>query len=456
VASEPLPRANFGTFSYINRGKCHAKAKCSFVAKYFIIRLRTDEFEIAEKLRKRNNALSMRTFRPWFRLAFLLFFCTALENALVAAEGLPADAHELKIGEAAPEFSLRGVDGKTYSLADFKNARVLMVVFLSNHCPYSHAAETRLLPFVADLKTRGLAVVAINPNHPDAVRVDELGYSKYSDSYDEMKIYAKEKGFTFPYLYDGETQVTAKAYGCLCTPHVFLFDSDLKLRYKGRFDNSRFADPKTVTTRDTQNAVEALLAGKPVPVEVTTPMGCSTKWLSKLSENSRIDQQWNHAPVLVETIDVDGIKALARNDTKKLRLFNVWATWCTPCVREFPGLVSLSRRLGSRDFELITISVDDPKDQKKVQEFLEQQHAAVPGALQKALTAEGRKTNNYLFTGADTEALLKALDPNAPGPVPHTVVIAQGGKILYRQTGQLDVMALQNKVVEELGPYYDK
>jgi peroxiredoxin len=399
---------------------------------------------------------SMRTFRIWLRFVCLVISCASNERCLLAADGLPADAHELKIGDTAPDFSLRGVDGKTYSMADFKEAPILMVVFLSNHCPYSHAAETRLLPFVAEMKGRGLAVVAINPNHPDAVRIDELGYSKYSDSYEEMKIYAKEKGFTFPYLYDGETQATAKAYGCLCTPHVFLFDRDRKLRYKGRFDNSRFADPKTVTTRDTQNAVEALLAGKPVPVEVTTPMGCSTKWLSKLAENVRVDEQWNHAPVSVETIDIEGIKALARNDTKKLRLFNVWATWCAPCVREFPGLVSLSRRLGSRDFELLTISVDEPKDQSKVQQFLEQQHAAVPNPLRKTLTTEGRKTNNYLFTGADTEALLKALDPEAPGPVPHTVLVAPGGKILYRQTGQLDASELQTKVVEELGPYYDK
>jgi peroxiredoxin len=398
----------------------------------------------------------MRTLPHWLRFAQLLLFCLFIEHGLLGAEGLPADAHALNIGEAAPDFSLKGVDGKTYSLADFKEPKVLMVIFLSNHCPYSHAAETRLLPFVAEQKGRGLGVVAINPNHPDAVRIDELGYSKYSDSYDEMKIYSKEKGFSFPYLYDGETQATAKSYGCLCTPHVFLFDRERKLRYKGRFDNSRFADPKTVTTRETQNAVEALLAGKPVPVVVTTPMGCSTKWLSKRDENSRIDEQWNHAPVSVEPIDISGIKALARNDTKKLRLFNVWATWCAPCVREFPGLVSLSRRLGSRDFELITISVDDPKDQNKVQQFLEKQHAALPNPLRTTLTAEGRKTNNYLFTGADTEALLKDLDPEAPGPVPHTVLVAPGGKILLRQTGQLDASELQTRIVEQLGPYYDK
>src|SRR5262245_13142912 len=195
---------------------------------------------------------------------------------------LPADARVLKIGDRAPDFSLVGIDGRTNTLKDFEDPAVLMVVFLSNHCPYSHAAETRLLPLFAEMKPRGLAVVAINPNHPDAVRLDELGYSKYNDSFAEMKRYAKEKGFTFPYLYDGETQVTAKAYGCIATPHVFLFDRDRKLRYAGRFDDSRFADPATVTSPDTRNAVEALLADKPVPLETTKVIGCSTKWLSKM------------------------------------------------------------------------------------------------------------------------------------------------------------------------------
>src|SRR6478735_9386103 len=181
---------------------------------------------------------------------------------------MPADAHRLKIGDAAPDFSLKGVDGKTYTLADFKDAPVLMVVFLSNHCPYSHAAETRLLPLVKEMKECGLATVAINPNSPEAISIGELGYSKYNDSYDEMKLYAKDQGFTFPYLYDGDTQKTAKAYGALCTPHVFIFDRERKLRYQGRLDDSRFADPATVHTAEARDAIEALLAGKAVPVEV--------------------------------------------------------------------------------------------------------------------------------------------------------------------------------------------
>src|SRR5207253_2224437 len=105
-------------------------------------------------------------------------------------------------------------------------------------------------------------------------------------------------------------------------------------------------------------------------------------------------------------------------------------------------LVSLSRRLSNRDFELITISVDDPKDQARAQQFLEQQQVAVPNRVQRSLKSEGRRANNYLFTGANTEALLKALDPAAPGPVPHTIAIAPGGKIIYRHTGQLDLSEL--------------
>jgi peroxiredoxin len=168
--------------------------------------------------------------------------------------GLPPGFHTLHIGDQAPDFSLLGVDGKTYSLADFRDDRFLIVIFLSNHCPTSHAAETRFIPFVAGLKGRGVGVVAINPNSVEGLSVEELGYSKYSDSYDEMKLYAKDRGFIFPYLYDGETQATARAYGCLCTPHMFIFDRERKLRYEGRFDDSEVPDPASVHATDGANA----------------------------------------------------------------------------------------------------------------------------------------------------------------------------------------------------------
>lgn len=395
-------------------------------------------------------------------LSKLLFIALIFTGSAFAAtkqgvpEGaLPDGSTRLTIGDAAPDFSLKGIDGKTYTLADFKDAPVLVVAFLSNHCPVSHAAETRIIPFAKEFASKGVAVVAINPNSPDGLRVDELGYSKYSDSYDEMKLYAKEKGFVFPYLYDGDTQKTAKAYGCLCTPDIFVFDRDRKLRYSGRFDDSRFADASTVKSSDARNAVEALLAGKPVPVETTKPFGCSTKWIEKKSDVAKATEKWSSEPVTLENIDADGVAKLAKNDTNKVRMINVWATWCGPCVKEFPDLVSISRRFSTRDFELITLSIDDPKESASAaKEFLESQHAAMPPRVQKSLKSEGRTTNNYLFTGSDPNELMTKLDPQAPGPVPYTVIIAPGGKIIYRKSGVIDTSEVLGKLIDALGPYY--
>jgi peroxiredoxin len=373
-----------------------------------------------------------------------------------AEHGMPPGFHTLKIGESAPDFSLLGVDGKTYGLADFRDSRFLMVIFLSNHCPASHAAETRFIPFVAGLKGKGVAVVAINPNSLEGLRVEELGYTKYSDSYDEMKLYAKERGFNFPYLYDGATQATARAYGCLCTPHLFIFDQDRKLRYAGRFDDSQLPDPDSVHSRDGAVAMEALLAGTPVPVEVTRPMGCSTKWMTKQGAVAEGNEAWRNMPVSIERVDAAGVAALARNPTDRLRVINLWATWCVPCVEEFPGLVLISRRFETRDFDLITISVDDPKDEGKALEFLRRQHAAVPPGAKASVARQGRTTNNFIYTGPGGDALAQALDPNWPGGYPYTVVIAPGGKVLYRAAGALDVHDLQSRLVDMLGVYYRK
>jgi peroxiredoxin len=405
----------------------------------------------------------------WLRLSLSLLLCTAISTGFAqaakkkrGADGkidlaseLPSDAHQLQLGETAPDFSLKGVDGKMYSLADFKDAPVLMVVFLSNHCPYSHAAETRLIPLAKEFQGKGLAVVAINPNNPDGVDIGELGYSKYNDSYPEMILYAKEQGFPFPYVYDGDTQKTARAYGCLATPHVFLFDRERKLRYVGRVDDSRFADTSTVKSLDARNAVVELLGGKPVTVATTPVVGCATKWMENKATNLAIEERWNQSPVSVEKIDAAGVAKLAANPTKKFRLINVWATWCAPCVQEFPSFVSLARRLNNRDFEFISISMDDPKLEPQVNKFLEKQHAATPGRVARTLAAEGRTTNNYLYTEASTDALIKALDSEWPGPLPHTVLIAPGGKIVYRHNGSVDPDELRAKIIEALGPYYD-
>jgi peroxiredoxin len=197
---------------------------------------------------------------------------------------LPAAAAEtphpiLALGSPAPNFQLPGVDGRMHQLADYSASPVLAVVFTCNHCPIAQMYERRIAQLASDYKDRGVAVVAIQPNDPKAIRIDELDSSDMSDSLEEMKIRAEYKHLTYPYLYDGETQSVAEAYGPQATPHVFVFDRERRLRYEGRFDNSYRAE--LVKTHEARDAIEALLANREIPVKHTGVFGCSTKWKEK-------------------------------------------------------------------------------------------------------------------------------------------------------------------------------
>jgi peroxiredoxin len=342
----------------------------------------------------------------------------------------------LAIGESAPPFKLPGVDDSTYSLDDFADAKVLVVVFTCNHCPTAQAYEDRIITLHRDFEKRGAALVAVSPNDPLAVRLDELGYTDVGDSFEDMQHRAKQREFKFPYLYDGETQAVSQAYGVLATPHVFIFDAERKLRYNGRIDNS---DVGEVTSHDARNAIEALLDRKPVPVTTTRVFGCSTKWSDK--RQSAVDslKKWDAEEASLEAINEAGVKKLAANDSGKLRLVNLWATWCGPCVAEMPELVEMHRMYRKRDFELVTISLDVADDKDKAAQTLREQHASA---------------KNYLFDSTDRDKLAEALDPEWPGPLPYTLLIAPGGKILYRRSGAIEPLELKRAIVDHLGRTY--
>lgn len=372
------------------------------------------------------------------------------------ASGRPRDLHTLAIGDRAPDFRLPGIDGRAYTLADFAAADVLMVLFTSNHCPTSHSIEHRLKKLREDMRGRSFALVAINPNHPDGLSIDELGFGQYTDSFADMKPYAAKNGWDFPYVYDGDRQLTARAYGCLATPHVFIFDKQRRLRYAGRFDDSRYIEDDTVTSPDARNAIEDLFAGRPVRVPLTKPHGCSTKWREKRAMHAVHEAAWTKIPVVVERTDAAGAAALRANRSGKYRLINLWATWCAPCVEEFPSLVSISRQFDMRNFELVTISMDQPQDEAKVVGFLQKQGAGVSERIQPTVIAEGRRTNHYLYTGASQDELARALDPEWPGPLPHTILVAPGGRIVWRNNGAIDHATTRAVVAETLKPYYTR
>ena len=346
----------------------------------------------------------------------------------------------LPIGAPAPDFSLTGVDGKTYSLSSFEDAKLLVIVFTCNHCPTAQAYEDRIMALARDYKDKGVALIAIMPNDPSSIRLDELGYTDMGDSFDEMKRRAATKHFNFPYLYDGATEATSKKYGPIATPHVYIFDQERKLRYSGRVDDVE-KPTGTPHSRDTRNAIEALLAGKPVPVATTKVFGCSIKWAEKSDWIEKAKKEWAAEPVRLDTITDAGLKDLLANHTDKLRLINVWATWCGPCVTEFPDLVDINRMYRRRDFEFIAISADEPAKKAKALQFLQR---------------SGASNTNYIFNTDDKYRLIESIDPSWQGALPYTLLVAPGGKIVWSKEGPVDVQALKTAIVENpaVGRYY--
>lgn len=351
-----------------------------------------------------------------------------------------SEPETLATGSKAPDFSLPGVDGKTYSLDDFRKSQVLVVIFSCNHCPTAQAYEDRIMSFSKEYEPKGVEVVMISPNSVDALNYSELGYSDMGDSFDDMKQRASDKGFPFPYLYDGENQKVALAYGPVATPHCFVFDRERILRYNGRVDGSE--KPGTGKGEDLRNAVDAILAGRPVTNPVTKVFGCSVKWAWKNEYTKKLYEQWAKLPVTLEEIDVNGVRDLIRNtSSNKLRLINIWATWCGPCKTEFPDLIIIDRMYRGRDFEFITISADKQQRKDDALKFLKSQQAS---------------NKNYIFNDDDVYRLIDAVDPDWRGALPFTMLIEPGGKIVYKKQDMIDPHKMKKLIVENkyIGRYY--
>jgi peroxiredoxin len=370
------------------------------------------------------------------RLLFISVLLLSFTNLTLFAEEHPT----LPIGAKAPDFSLKGVDGKTYSLTSFSKSGILVIIFTCNHCPTAQAYEDRIIQLTNDYKTKGVAVVAISPNDPKSIRLDELGYTDLSDSYDEMKLRTKQKKFNFPYLYDGDKQSASKAYGPAVTPHVFIFDKERKLRYQGRIDDVE-KPTRTPNTHDTRNAIEKLLQGKEVTVKTTKVFGCSVKWAEKSNWIEKAKKDWAAEPVNLEMIDEAGIKDLLKNNTDKLRLINIWATWCGPCVVEFPEFVEMNRMYRGRDFEFVSICLDDTSRYQKALKFLRTKQAS---------------NKNYLFNMDDKYKFIEAVDPKWQGALPYTLIVEPGGKIVFGKQSIIDPLKIKQLIVEHplIGRYY--
>lgn len=355
----------------------------------------------------------------------------------------------LPIGSDLPSFSLPGTDGKKHTEKDYADAKVLCIIFTCNHCPDSVAAAARTEQIHQDYKDKGVAIVAVNANNPDSLRPDELGYSPYGDSFEEMKPFADSYGWTLPYLYDGETQAFTTACGAQSTPHTFVFDADRKLRYTGRMDDAgRSKEP--VEKSFIRDAFDALLAGKDIADPVTRSFGCSTKWLFKGNSVAAEQKAWEEKPVTLDDLDEDLAKKLRENKSGNVRVINFWSTTCGPCVVEFPMLVDTYRRFQNRNVDLITISMDPAEDKAKALKFLQSRHAALSNRTKPSVEKEGRTSNNYIWTGKNADKLAEAIFPEWTGALPLTVIISPTGEILWSHGTELDAVKLRTEILKGL------
>lgn len=172
-----------------------------------------------------------------------------------------------EIGAACPDFELPGTDGRNYSRRDFEGAKALLVMFICNHCPYVKAIEDRLIALGRSYVGKPVKIVAICANDAD---------NYPADSFPELKKRAEEKNYPFPYLYD-ESQDVARRFGAVCTPDFFVYDSAMKLAYRGRLDDS-WKEPANVKSEELRAAIDALVVGGKPSHEQKASMGCNIKW----------------------------------------------------------------------------------------------------------------------------------------------------------------------------------
>jgi len=344
-----------------------------------------------------------------------------------------AEHPTLKIGARLPSFALKGVDGRIHRPAEYRASPVLVVMFVANHCPVAQLYEGREKRLFEDYHDKGVAFVAILSDGPRATPIAEMGDTDVDNSFEGMVARATYRKFPYPYLYDGDEQAAAKQFGPKVTPHIFIFDRDRKLRFEGRIDDS--LRESVAKTHETRNAIEALLSGRPVPVQHTPVFGCSTSWNTQIPAAEREEQQWEARPVRLESLTQESLKSLRANPTGKLLMINFWATWCGPCRSDYPQLLTAYRWYHSRGFEFISVSLDNPDNAQGALSFLQEMHSSI---------------RNLQVDSEDVYGFQKAFDPDWESGVPYTVVLAPDGKVVYRRSGAVDALALRRAILANL------
>jgi len=314
----------------------------------------------------------------------------------------------LVVGNPAPDFTLAGINGKSHALKDYRG-KTVVVSFISARCPISNAYKDRIRAVADEYTKRDVAFLAINSN------ADE--------SLDEMRSYAAKNNLAFTILRD-EGNVVADAYAAERTPKVFVIDGEGVLRYQGRIDNSQ--NPRMVKRNDLREALNEMLSGKPISVAETKALGCLIKRVQDINAAPAkiAPAQAKSADPKVGTLKPADFNKFKDSAKGKVLVINFWATWCGPCVAEFPEFVALDAKYRDKGVKLVGITADDPADvQPKVIPFIKKQKVMFDIILQDT---------------EDPQEMMDLINKDWPGVLPATFVYDKQGKLAYSRFGIID------------------
>ncbi|MFN7948650.1 MAG: redoxin domain-containing protein [Blastocatellia bacterium] len=329
-----------------------------------------------------------------------------------------AQSSGLSIGQAAPDFALKDVQGKTHALKDYRGKTVI-VGFFSTRCPIVNAYHERIRALTRDYSGRDVVLLGVYPNSNEPLSA--------------IKARAAEQKFTFPVLKD-EGSATADLYHAQSTPEMFVIDRAGTLRYHGRIDNS--PELPRVKRHDLRAALDELLAGQPVSVTETRAFGCQIK-RGKAVAPVKAAAPVNSAQVvsLLKPADFARLREQLRG---QVLVVNFWATWCGPCVAEFPEFVRIDEKYRARGVKVISISADETAElQSKVVPFIKKQNA---------------KFDVYVQDVDEPEDMIKQFSREWSGALPATFVFDKQGRLTQSFLGIIDREKLEAALEAALKP----
>ncbi len=343
----------------------------------------------------------------------------------------PGMAQTAAVGKAAPDFALKDLKGLSHSITAYRG-KIVVLSFLSTGCPFSIAYQERLRAIARDYAGRQVVLIGINSNPAEPVEA--------------IRAHAQKNGLEFPILKDEGSRI-ADLYAATRTPEVYVLDGEGVVRYHGRIDNSK--DPARVKRSDLRAALDELLAGAPVSVAETKSFGCPIKMIRPVEApqqeaeatavrlpafaNGFVPQQKKPAPkrkpAAAKSNFVAHVALLKPAEFAKFKestkgqvlVLNFWATWCGPCVAEFPEFVALDAQYKTKGVKVVGISADEVTDLKtKVTAFLKEQKAAF---------------QNFVQDTDDPQQMIDVVDKEWQGALPTTFVFDKQGTLVFKKYG---------------------